>query len=91
MDQSGKPFYKDDEIVCDRDGIPHYTGVQPHLMREYRRRVLFAYNNLEGEFPLSVDETWQKIGAMGSPVGWSSAPCASSVESVHWDGEPRIG
>ncbi|CAK9045239.1 unnamed protein product [Durusdinium trenchii] len=49
MDQSGKPFYKDDEIVCDRDGIPHYTGVQPHLMREYRRRVLFAYNNLEGE------------------------------------------
>ena len=43
MDQSGKPFYRDD------DGIPHYTGVQPHLMREYRRRVLFAYNNLEGE------------------------------------------
>ena len=32
----------------DRDGIPHYTGAAPQLMREYRRRVLFAYSNLEG-------------------------------------------
>ena len=45
---SGGAFWRDDEIVVDRDGIPHYTGVQPGLMKEYRRRVLFAYNNLEG-------------------------------------------
>eukprot|EP00435_Cladocopium_sp_Y103_P047990 s109_g14.t1 len=43
-----QPYFKDDEIVVDRDGIPHYTGMIPGLMREYRqRRVLFAYNNLE--------------------------------------------
>eukprot|EP00438_Fugacium_kawagutii_P008061 Skav219569 [mRNA] locus=scaffold3203:12014:25029:+ [translate_table: standard] len=30
-------------------GIPHFTGSQPGLMKEYRRRVLFAYNTLEGE------------------------------------------
>ena len=39
-------FWKNDEIVVDRDGVPHYTGVR--LMREYRKRVLFAYHNLEG-------------------------------------------
>ena len=43
-----KVYWKDDEIVCDRDGIPHYTGARPELMREYRRRVLFCYSNLEG-------------------------------------------
>ena len=42
-------FWKDDEIVVDRDGIPHYTGSRPELMREYRRRVLFAFSTLEGE------------------------------------------
>ena len=49
MSSSGAPFWKDDEIVVDRDGIPHYTGAQPMLMKEYRRRALFAYNTLEGE------------------------------------------
>ena len=43
-----RSFWKDDEIVVDRDGIPHFSGMYPHLMREYRRRVLFAYGNLEG-------------------------------------------
>ncbi|CAE7262427.1 RE1, partial [Symbiodinium necroappetens] len=43
-----RDFWRDDEIVVDRDGIPHYTGAAPQLMREYRRRVLFAYSNLEG-------------------------------------------
>ena len=43
-----KPFWKDDEIAVDRDGIPRFTGAKPELMKEYRRRVLFAYNNLEG-------------------------------------------
>lgn len=42
-------FWRDDQIVLDRDGIPHYTGAQPGLMREYRKRVLFAFNTLEGE------------------------------------------
>eukprot|EP00439_Symbiodinium_sp_Y106_P007836 s217_g1.t1 len=43
-----KQFWRDDEIVVDRDGIPHFTGAKPELMKEYRRRVLFAYNTLEG-------------------------------------------
>ena len=42
-------FWRDDQIVLDRDGIPHYTGAQPGLMREYRKRVIFAFNTLEGE------------------------------------------
>ena len=41
-------FWKDEEIVVDRDGVPHFTGAQPALMKEYRRRVLFAFNSLEG-------------------------------------------
>ena len=50
-DDSGayKAIYRDDEIIVDRDGIPHYTGADPGLMKEYRRRVLFAYANLEGD------------------------------------------
>eukprot|EP00913_Durusdinium_trenchii_P019561 g18388.t1 len=45
----GSVFWKDDEIVVDREGIPHYTGNRPELMREYRKRVLFAYSSLEGD------------------------------------------
>ena len=45
----GKPFWSDAEIVVDKDGIPHYTGEVASLMKEYRRRVLFAYATLEGE------------------------------------------
>lgn len=45
----GRSWYRDDEIIVDKDGVPHYTGAMLELMREYRRRVLFAYNNLEGE------------------------------------------
>lgn len=44
---AGRGFWRDDEIVVDKDGILHYTGVQPGLMREYRR-VLFAFSSLEG-------------------------------------------
>ena len=40
----------------DRDGIPHFTGSHPHLMKEYRKRVLFAYHNFEGS---GDDETKQ--------------------------------
>lgn len=40
---------RDDEIMVDRDGIPHYTRVMPHLMKEYKQRVLFAHAGLEGE------------------------------------------
>ncbi|CAK9062808.1 unnamed protein product [Durusdinium trenchii] len=42
-------FWKDDEIIVDKDGIPHYTGLRPELMREYRKRVLFAFSMLEGD------------------------------------------
>eukprot|EP00435_Cladocopium_sp_Y103_P068123 s744_g31.t1 len=34
-----QPYFKDDEIVVDRDGIRHYTGMIPSLMREYRQRA----------------------------------------------------
>ncbi|CAE7864021.1 unnamed protein product [Symbiodinium necroappetens] len=47
-ESAGRGFWRDDEIVVDKDGIPHYTGVQPGLMREYRKRVLFAFSSLEG-------------------------------------------
>ena len=41
--------YRDDEVLVDKDGIPHFTGVRPELMKEYKRRVTFAYSMLEGE------------------------------------------
>lgn len=46
---AGKNFWSDYEIVVDKDGIPHYTGQVPSLMKEYRRRVLFAFSSLEGD------------------------------------------
>ena len=46
---AGKNFWSDHEIVVDKDGVPHYTGLMPNLMKEYRRRVLFAYASLEGD------------------------------------------
>ena len=49
MASTSGAFWKDDEIVVDRDGVPHFTGVKPELMREYRKRVLFAYSSLEGD------------------------------------------
>ncbi|CAE7608486.1 unnamed protein product [Symbiodinium necroappetens] len=45
---ASRGFWRDDQIVVDKDGIPHYTGVLPGLMREYRSGVLFAYQSLEG-------------------------------------------
>ena len=42
-----KPYLRDGEIIVDKDGIPHVTGAKPELMKEYRRRVIFAFNNLE--------------------------------------------
>ena len=46
---ASKKFWSDNEIVVDKDGVPHFTGVQPNLMKEYRRRVLFALGSLEGD------------------------------------------
>ena len=48
---------RDDEIMVDRDGIPHYTGVMPHLMKEYKSRVMFAYAGLEGDGDTEEKET----------------------------------
>ncbi len=45
----GKPYWSDAEITVDRDGIPHYTGAVPSLMKEYTRRVRFAFGGLEGD------------------------------------------
>ena len=44
-----RPYWSDYEITVDKDGLPHYTGHLPHLMKEYRRRVLFAFGSLEGD------------------------------------------
>ncbi|CAE8678310.1 unnamed protein product [Polarella glacialis] len=45
----GRSFYRDDEIVVDKDGIPHYTGAKPELLKEYKMRATFAFKNLEGD------------------------------------------
>ena len=45
----GKPYLSDTEITVDRDDIPHYTGAVASLMKEYIRRVIFAFGGLEGE------------------------------------------
>ena len=34
---NGRSYYRDDEIVVDRDGLPHYTGENPDLIKEYKR------------------------------------------------------
>ena len=44
----GAAYWRDDEIVVDRDGIPHFTGAVPSLRKEYRRRVPFDFGSLEG-------------------------------------------
>ena len=32
---NGRSYYRDDEIVVDRDGLPQYTGENPDLIKEY--------------------------------------------------------
>ena len=49
MSAGSSIFWRDDEVVVDRDGIPYYTGVKPELTKECRRRVLFAFQSLEGD------------------------------------------
>ena len=44
----------------DRDGIPHYMGAQPSLMKEYWRQVLFAYRTLDGSGDDKVKEARSK-------------------------------
>ena len=49
QDQSnGRSFYRDDEITVDRDGLPHYTGERPELLKEYKKRVNLMLGRLEG-------------------------------------------
>ena len=45
---AGRSYYRDDEIVVDRDGLPHYTGTNPDLLKEYKKRVTLALARLEG-------------------------------------------
>ena len=49
MASTAGTFWKDDESLVDRDGLPHFTGVKPELIREVRKRVLFAYPSLESD------------------------------------------
>ena len=44
----GRSFYRDDEITIDRDGIPHFTGEQATLLKEYRRRVKLGLERIDG-------------------------------------------
>ena len=48
-DPSKFQLYRDDEITVDKDSIPHYTGVMPHLMKECKQRVLFAFAGLDAD------------------------------------------
>ncbi|CAK0792797.1 unnamed protein product [Prorocentrum cordatum] len=45
---AGRSYDRDDEIVVDRDGLPHYTGQNPDLLKEYKKRVTLALARLEG-------------------------------------------
>ena len=44
----GRSFCRDDEITIDRDGIPHFTGEQATLLKEYRRRVKLGLERIDG-------------------------------------------
>ncbi|CAK0892878.1 unnamed protein product [Prorocentrum cordatum] len=44
----GRSYCRDDETVVDRDGLPHYTGLNPDLLKEYKNRVNLALARLEG-------------------------------------------
>ena len=35
--------YRDDSIFVDRDGVPHWTGEQPELFREWKKRSALMY------------------------------------------------
>ena len=43
-----------DEVTVYLDGLPHYTGEQPKLLKEYKKRVNLALAPLDG----SGDEAW---------------------------------
>jgi hypothetical protein len=47
MASSSNPFWKDDEIVVDHPSIHTTREPHPYLMKECRRRVLFAHCTLE--------------------------------------------
>ena len=55
----GRSFYRDDEITVDRDGIPHFTGEQPTLLKEYKRRVQLGIERIDG----SGDEEERRLAS----------------------------
>ena len=40
-------WQRSDAITVDRDGIPHYDGVRPELLNEYKKRVLLLLGSVE--------------------------------------------
>ena len=61
-DRAKLPYYKDDEILVDSAGIPHFSGAVPSLFKEYRQRVLFAFQGLEGDGKTKEEEEQDLAG-----------------------------
>ena len=40
-------WQRSDAIIVDRDGLPHFDGVRPELLKEYRKRVLLLLNSVD--------------------------------------------
>ena len=91
---NGRSYYRDDEIVVDRDGLPHYTGENPDLIKEYKKRVKLALARLEGSgededaAKKSVEKKQRRFrvklldgihGAVLSIWPWTQTPCASAT------------
>ena len=44
----GRSYYRDDEVMVDREGLPRFTGEKPELLKEYKKRVALMLSRLEG-------------------------------------------
>ena len=55
----GRSFYRDDEIVVDRDGVPHFTGEKPELLAEYKKRVRLGIAQIRAEQEPPQDD-WEE-------------------------------
>ena len=55
-----RSHYRDDEIVVDRDGIPHYIGERPICFKEYKKRAEFAFATIQGDGKTSEEQAVYK-------------------------------
>jgi hypothetical protein len=45
----GRSYCRDNEIIVDKDGIPHFNGNRVDLLRTYFQKATFSYECLEGD------------------------------------------